>query len=105
MVCNIFFDVVLELEDTIRLGSQVVSTYMYRVKHSDGRRTIVNLDRNYVKIMFRDGEILLRFRDSMDMLRFAKALYDAVLDMIVDDGFRTEESLGVFLKHAEKQRG
>jgi len=104
-MCNIFFDVVLELDDTIRLGDQIVSTYMYRIKHSDARRAIVNLDNNYVKIMFRDGEVRLKFRDNMDMLRFAKALYDVVLDMIVDDDLRIVEGLGMFLKLHENQLG
>jgi len=99
---TIYYDVVIGVEDYMRWGNKELSAYIYTVKHVDGSKTIINLDKNFLKIQLDNGEITLKFRDSYDMLLFAEALYNAVLDLIIDHEFSIERKLGSFLQREQE---
>jgi len=98
---GICFDVVVNVESELHIGSNQLSVYIYDTRHSDDTRTLVNLRKKYIRILFRDehGEVMLRFKSVLDMLEFAEALYDTIVDMILcDNKYPIIERLGEFLK-------
>jgi len=99
---GICFDVVVNVESELHIGSNQLSVYIYDTRSSDDTKTLVNLRKKYVRILFRDdhGEVMLRFKSILDMLDFAEALYYTILAMILYDNnkYPIIEKLGEFLR-------
>ena len=95
---NVYYDVVIDMEETMKWGNKELSIYIYTIKHVDGATTLVNLDKKFIRIKWFYGDITLKFHESLDMLRFAKALYDAICDLIIDNKYPIIMRMAEFMK-------
>ena len=84
---NVFYDVILDVSDTMEWGSREITVNIYNRKRTDGSKTFINIPvvpslKPKITIEFRKGKIVLEFNSITDIHEFARALQDAVEDMM-----------------------
>ena len=84
---NVFYDVILDINDTMEWGSREITVNIYNRKRTDGSRTFINIPvvpgiKPKITIEFSGGSIALEFSNTANMHEFARALLDAVEDMM-----------------------
>ena len=84
---NVFYDVILDVNDTMEWGSREITVNIYNRKRTAGSRTFINIPvvpsiKPKIMIEFSKGRIVLEFNSITDIHEFARALLDAVEDMM-----------------------